>query len=84
MPTQLKLNLSRTIQADDGNTLVSKTFRGPAFIIELVSLIAKRTGKDSSKLIAEYVIEGVMRDVGVAALTDIHSSESLKNILAGH
>ena len=82
MEAQLKLNLTRQVHAEDGNSMVPVSFRLPGSIVDLFETVTKRTNKDRSKLIAEYVIEGLMRDVGTIAMTDLHSSDSLKTILS--
>ena len=83
MEAQLKLNLSRQVQADDGQKDVPVTTRIPKFIDDLIeNTLAPHFGKKRSKLIAEYVIEAVCRDAGAIALTNLHSNDSLKTILA--
>ena len=81
MEAQLKLDLHRTIHAEDGNSTVPASFRLPGILISALEIVAKRASKEKGKLIAEYVIEGLMRDVGQIAMTDLHSNEKLKNIL---
>lgn len=82
MEAQLKLNLTRQVHAEDGNSLVPASTRLPGAIISLLEIVTKRTSKDRSKLIAEYVVEGLMRDLGTIAMTDLHSADSLKSILS--
>jgi hypothetical protein len=82
MEAQLKLNLTRQIHAEDGNTTVPVSFRLPGSIVSLIETVTKRSNKERSKLLAEYVIEGLVRDVGTIAMTDLHSADSLKTILS--
>ena len=82
MEAQLKLNLTRTIHAEDGNSTVPASFRLPGILLSSLETVAKRSGKTRGELIAEYVIDGLMRDVGTIAMTDLHSTDSLKTILS--
>ena len=82
MEAQLKLNLTRQVHAEDGNSMVPYSFRGPGALQPLFELVVKRMGKkDRGTLIIEYVIEGLMRDVGTITLADLQGNVQLKDML---